>query len=290
MSEFKDLGAKPKDKQKTKRWSLLPPSKKQHNILEKNKELRPHENYDSSVKSEINRLEDVNKRYENDYCHQRKMMLFNLYEQQYLLETKTNYLSNQQKLISAINAENTNIMATISMYNNRIKMNNEHILTLDEGTKNMELYSQKLRDEITASIKKIENLDNNRRDAVRNNSELRIKYLNLLKSSMEKDRRKKYENLQHPEGCKPILDIVKELEYCYICYNKMTPKVFSCRQSHSICSNCYDKIGDRCPFCSIQGPMTRNRIVENLIKATAESKAISKPSNTTHPKESKTKL
>ena len=275
MSGFKNLGAKPKDVKKKKPWNILPPSKKhQHQNYTHPEELTDN-NYLNSIKKEINRLEEVNKKYESDYFHERKMLLFSVYEQQYLLDTKTNYWKNQQKLISAMNTENSNIMATINMYNNRIKVNNEHILSLDEGAKTMEIYSRKLREDITAIINKIDVLDNNRKEAVKHNSELRIKYLNLLKVNIEKERSGENGQITHPQGCKQILDLVKELEICFICYHTMTPKVFSCRQSHSICSKCYEKIGDKCPFCSTTGPFSRNRVVENLIKVTNESKAAS---------------
>ena len=269
MSGFKDLGAKPKEYKKSKRWSILQTSKKQPPQVKSPEENTPDKHYANSIKKEINRLEDANKRYENDYFHERKMLLFSVYEQQFLLDTKTNYWRSQEKLISAIKAENSNIIATINMYNNRIKVNNEHVFTLEEGAKSMETYSHKLKEDIAATIKKIDNLDNYRKDAVKNNTELRIKYLGLLNNNLEKDNRGAH--AEHPDGCKPIMDIVKELESCLICYNKMTPKVYSCRQSHSLCAKCYEKIGDRCPFCSINGPLTRNRVVENLLKAATES-------------------
>ena len=45
--------------------------------------------------------------------------------------------------MTTINAENSNIIATINMYNNRIKENNDHIITLDQGIKKWRYASPK---------------------------------------------------------------------------------------------------------------------------------------------------
>jgi len=269
MSAFKDLGVKPKEKPKHKKWNVLVPSKREETNVQHDQTLS--DNNDRPIKKEINRLEEINKRYENDYLHERKMLLFVVYEYQYLAETKTNYLNMQHKLMSTINAENSNIIATINMYNNRIKENNDHIITLDQGIKNMEIYISKIRDEIAGFMRRIDTMDHNRQETMKHNTDLRLKYMQLLKANIEKSNNKTNRALQHPTGCNSILNIAKEYEQCTICYEKMTSQVFSCRENHPICQTCRPKIGEKCPYCATIGPMTRNRLIENLLRASNNS-------------------
>ena len=269
MSAFKDLGVKPKEKGRQKKWNVLSQSKREETSTQHDQTLS--DNYDKPIKKEINRLEEINKQYENEYLHERKMLLFVVYEYQYLAEAKTNYLNMQHKLMSTINAENSNLVATINMYNNRIKENNDHIITLDQGIKNMEIYISKVREEVAGLMRRIDAMDNHRQETMKHNTDLRLKYMQLLKVNIEKSNNNANRALQHPSGCNSIISIVKEYEQCIICYEKMTSQVFSCRENHPICQTCRPKIGDRCPYCSVVGPITRNRLIETLLRASNES-------------------
>ena len=78
---FKNNGTKTRIPQsRNKKWD--PPSQKNKNTNNKLSEEESSTTQDNiqNLRKEIERLEEINNKYENDYQHQRKILLFNLYK------------------------------------------------------------------------------------------------------------------------------------------------------------------------------------------------------------------
>ena len=148
MSGFRDLGAKPKETPKTKKWNIISSTNKKQSSEKQTKESVTKEEYASSIRKEINRLEKVSIQYEDDYQHQRKLYLFNLFEKQYLLNTKVCYYNSQQELMACLQKENETISSFIQMYQVRMENNLAQLKSINEGAKTMEEYFLKLKDEV----------------------------------------------------------------------------------------------------------------------------------------------
>ena len=113
--------------------------------------------------------------------------MFNLYEKQYLLQTKTAYLESQSDLISNISAENQNLQNIIRTYTMRMDGNNTYIQKLIDGTKNMQTHVNTLREDAKKICDSMELLDSKRQEIATYNTNLRIKHINLLKIELCKN-------------------------------------------------------------------------------------------------------
>ena len=74
--------------QKTKKWNI---SHQRNKGNHQNFQTKNHEQIAeniNNIRQEIARLEELNNKYEKDFQHERKILFFNLYEKQYLLDTK----------------------------------------------------------------------------------------------------------------------------------------------------------------------------------------------------------
>ena len=78
MSGSKDSGTNPKNCQR--KWSFLAPSgaRKKEPKPSRVEEVNIEDNYRQSIQNEVKRLEETNKKYEDDYINERKIMPFNL--------------------------------------------------------------------------------------------------------------------------------------------------------------------------------------------------------------------
>ena len=266
MSNHQELGAKPK-KDGARKWSFISTNgnKKKEPSNQIQNEKQSGNEYTDSIKKEVKRLEDINKRYEEDYIQERKIMLFNLFEKQYLLTTKSNYYNQQSNLIAAIRNEQRNIETVFQTYQERLDSNASQLHSINEGAASMEKYFTTIKQEIKKLSEEIDMLDNNRREAANSNANLRIKYLNLLQ---HESRAHSVDGVIYSEDNAPLHDIINEIHTCLICYNLMTDVIFPCRYSHYVCSTCRKRIQNNCPFCGAQDGLHRNRLAENLLRAT----------------------
>ena len=89
-------------------------SQKRRNT-ENQQEAKAKESFTNSIRREINRLENVNKKADDEYSHQRKILLFNLFEKQYLMSTRVTYFNSQQHLVATIKGEISNVNQIIDM-------------------------------------------------------------------------------------------------------------------------------------------------------------------------------
>ena len=161
----RNTGKKPKPFfQKNKRWNIMNQRENQHTQHFKNKEKHDNNEHIDKLKKEISRLTEVNERYEDDYQKEKKILMFNLYEKQYLLQTKTAYLESQSDLISNISAENQNLQNIIRTYTMRMDGNNTYIQKLIDGTKNMQTHVNTLREDAKKICDSMEFLDSKRQE------------------------------------------------------------------------------------------------------------------------------
>ena len=113
--------------------------------------------------------------------------MFNLYEKQYLLQTKTAYLESQSDLVSNISAENQNLQNIIRTYTMRLDGNNTYMQKLIDGTRNMETHVNTLKEDAKKICDSMEFLDAKRQEIATYNTNLRIKHINLLKAELSKN-------------------------------------------------------------------------------------------------------
>ena len=133
-----------------------------------------------NIEIELERLTLVNNEYEKDYQREKQILLFNMYEKQYLLDTKTMYHTNQQELINNIKIECQNLESIVKMYKHRIESNSQHINSLNDGANVMKEHIIKITDDVQIVREKIDSLDTNRKVAIGRNYDLRNKYITLL--------------------------------------------------------------------------------------------------------------
>ena len=212
-------------------------------------------------------MAEINDRYESDYQHEKRLLMFNLFEKQYILQTKTAYWEAQNDLITNIKTENQNLQSIIGMYTARFEGNDVHIQKLTDGTKIMETYISSLKDDLKKVCDSIEFLDTNRQQTSNFNNNLRTKYISLLKTEISK-----YDKpstiITDTNQIQPMIQIILDSKTCTICCNEMSEKKFNCKEGHLLCKHCAGKV-NKCPFCGTE-QLTRNRFVESIFKATKD--------------------
>ena len=248
-----------------KKWNRLPPieqgivtSQKQSNI----EKIR-------NIEAELERLQLLNTEYSKDYQRERKKLAFNLYEKQYLLDTKTMYHNNQQELINNIKIECQNLQSVVKMYTNRIDSNNDHIQSLTHGADIMKEHISNMKEEVQRICENMDILEDNRKSAMTRYYEMRNKYISLLKEVTAQQNRANI-TIDNEKQVTPLFHIIKEANICGICMDSIGKDIYSCEECDGLlCKFCAERV-PKCPFCGIEKILRRNTFIESLFKAVKE--------------------
>ena len=248
-----------------KKWNRLPPTEPLIVISHKQGNNEKIKN----IETELERLQLINTEYDRDYQREKKKLTFNLYEKQYLLDTKTMYHNNQRELINNIKIECENLQSVVKMYNNRIDSNNVHILSLTHGADIMKEHISNMKEEAQRICENMDILEDNRKSAMTRNYEMRNKYISLLKEVTAHQNRANI-TIDNEKQVTPLFHIIKEANVCGICMDSIGKDIYSCEECVGLlCKFCAEKV-PKCPFCGIEKILKRNKFIESLFKAVKE--------------------
>ena len=245
-----------------KKWNKLPPMEPRHITSEK----QGNNDKIKNIEAELERLKIINTEYDRDYQREKKKLAFNLYEKQYLLDTKTMYYNNQQELINNIKIECQNLQSVVKMYTNRIDSNNDHIQSLTHGANIMKEHIANMREEVQRICDNMDILETNRKSAMTRNYEMRNKYISLLKEVTAHQNRA-HITIDNETQVTPLFHIIKEANICGICMDSIGKDIYSCEECVGLlCKFCAERV-HKCPFCGIEKILKRNKFIESLFKA-----------------------